>query len=337
MRLLVLGGTQFVGHAAVADGLARGWDVTVANRGVSGPAQAGARAVTLDRTRPGAFGALAAEHFDVVLDTWSAAPSVVRDAARALAPATDRWVYVSSRSVYSWPPAPRADESAPVVEGDPDAGATDYAADKRGGELAAERELGTERVISLRAGLILGPRDNVGRLPWWLRRVARGGEVLAPAPGSLSIQYVDPRDLVALGLDAALAGRHGPVDVVCPPGTAVLGDVLDACVAATGSDASFTWVDPSWLLDQGVAIWTELPIWIPESDEAYAMHCSDVARAVEWGLRIRPVAETVADCWAWVQEVDAAGIASPRREGIGLDPTRETELLSLWRSQAGRE
>ncbi len=330
MRLLVLGGTRYVGHAAVAEALARGWDVTVANRGVTGPAQDGVRPVVLDRTRPGAFDVLAGERFDAVLDTWSGAPSVVRDAARALGPTTDRWIYVSSRSVYSWPLARGADESAPVVDADPDAGATDYAADKRGAELALERELGAERVVHLRAGLILGPRDNVGRLPWWLRRVARGGPTLAPAPADLPIQYVDPRDLVALGLDAAAAGHHGPVDVVSPPGAATLGDVLGACVDVTGSDAAFTWIDPGWLLEQGVAVWTELPIWVPESEEAYALHLSDVTRALDWGLRIRPLRETVADCWAWVQEVDAAGTAPLPRDDIGMDPAREADLLAHW-------
>ena len=326
----MLGGTQYVGHAAVAEALARGWDVTVANRGRTGPPQDGVRPVVLDRTEPGALDVLAAERFDVVLDTWSGAPNVVRDAARALGRSTDRWVYVSSRSVYAWPLARGADESAPVVDADPDADATDYAADKRGAELALERELGAERVVHLRAGLILGPRDNVGRLPWWLRRVARGGPTLAPAPSDLPIQYVDPRDLVALGLDAAAAGRHGPVDVVSPPGSATLGEVLDACVDATGSDAAFIWIDPGWLLEQGVAVWTELPIWVPESEEAYALHTSDVTRALDWGLRIRPLRETVADCWTWVQEVDAAGTAPPPRDDIGMDPAREADLLARW-------
>ncbi len=107
MRLLVLGGTQFVGHAVVADAVARGWDVTVANRGLSDSPHDGVRTVTLDRTEPGAFDALAGDRFDLVADTWSGAPSVVRDAARALGEQVGRWVYISSRSVYAWPPPAR--------------------------------------------------------------------------------------------------------------------------------------------------------------------------------------------------------------------------------------
>jgi len=331
MRLLVLGGTSFVGHAVVAEGLARGWDVTTANRGVSGPAQDGVRAVVLDRTQPGAFDALASESFDLVVDTWSQAPCVVRDAARALASSTDRWVYVSSRSVYSWPIPQGGDESAAVVEADPDADATDYAADKRGAELALERELGPDRVVHLRAGLILGPRENVGRLPWWLRRIARGGDVLAPGPEDLGIQYVDARDLARLGLDAGAAGRSGPVDTVSPVGGATMGELLRACVEVTGSDARLVWMTPEFVLGQEIEPWGELPVWMPVGDvEMYALHTGDVRRALEWGLRIRPLHETVADTWDWVRSVDASGGVPEPRPGIGLDPAKEAGALSAW-------
>jgi nucleoside-diphosphate-sugar epimerase len=338
MRLLVLGGTQFVGHAGVAEGLARGWDVTVVNRGLSGPAPTGVRAVALDRTQSGAFDGLAAERFDVVLDTWSQAPSVVRDAARALASSTDRWVYVSSRSVYSWPIPQHGDESAAVVEADPDADATDYAADKRGAELALERELGADRVVHLRAGLILGPRENVGRLPWWLRRVVRGGDVLAPGPEDLGIQYVDARDLVRLGLDAAAAGRSGPVDTVSPAGGATMGELLRACVDVTGSSARLVWTPPEFVLAQGIEPWGELPVWVPRDDvELSALHTGDVSRALGWGLRIRPLRETVADTWDWVSSVDGSGVVPEARPGIGLDPDKEALALARWTSQTGSE
>jgi nucleoside-diphosphate-sugar epimerase len=214
------------------------------------------------------------------------------------------------------------------VDGDPDAGATDYAADKRGAELALERELGPTRVALLRAGLILGPRENVGRLPWWLQRIARGGEVLAPAPPALPIQYVDARDLAALALTAAEHARFGPVDVVCAPGKVTLGALLRTCVEATGSDADLVWVDPEFLVAQGVAPWTELPVWIPADDEAYALHTSDVARAASWGLRTRPLADTVHDTWTWLEEHGAP--PAPPRGAPGLDPARERELLDLW-------
>lgn len=333
MRVLVLGGTSFVGPAFVQSALAGGWDVTVANRGRSGPAPAGARGVLLDRTVPGAFDAVARERFDIVVDTWSRDPRVVRDAARALGGSTDRWVYVSSRSVYVFPPPRGADETAPVVEADPDSGASDYPQDKRGAELALERELGTDRVVLLRPGLILGARDNVGRLPWWLRRIARGGPTLAPGPADLPVQYVDPRDLAALGLRAAADGRSGPVDVVCPAGSVTLRDILETAVDVTGSDAELVWVDGSFLRDEQVAPWTELPIWIPPDEEGYAFHDGDVTRALSWGMTNRPVRDTLTDAWAWVQQVDAEGTAPPSPPGIGLDPAKEAAVLSAWEAR----
>ncbi len=327
----MLGGTQFVGHAVVADALARGWDVTVANRGRSGLPQPGAHAVVLDRTEDGAFDRLGDARFDVVVDTWSGAPCVARDAGRALAARTGRWVYVSSRSVYEWPIPRGGNESAPLTAADPDADLTDYAADKRGAELALERELGADRVVHLRAGLILGPRENVGRLPWWLHRLARGGDVLAPGPAGLGIQYVDARDLARLGLDAALAGRTGPVDVVSPVGHATMSDLLDACMRVTGSDARLVWVEPEFVLGRGIEPWTELPVWVPVDDgEMNALHTSDVRRALEWGLQVRPLHETVADAWDWVREVDAAGTAPQARAGMGIDPDKEAEALAAW-------
>jgi len=336
MKLLMLGGTQFVGHAVVADALARGWDVTVANRGRSDSPPDGVRHVVVDRTEPDAYAALAGEPFDLVVDTWSTAPRVVRDAARALGDQAGRWVYVSSRSVYAWPIPQGGDETAPTADGDPDAEATDYAADKRGCELALERELGADRVVHIRAGLILGPRENVGRLPWWLRRIARGGQVLAPGPSDLGIQYVDARDLAHLALDAGEAGRSGPVDTVSPRGGATMGGLLEACRDVTGSDAELVWVDPEFVLTQGIEPWGELPVWMPEDDvEMYALHTSDVGRALEWGLSIRPLRETVADTWAWVQQVDSSGAVPEPRPGIGLDAGKEAAALAVW--TAGQE
>ncbi|HEY7857289.1 MAG TPA: NAD-dependent epimerase/dehydratase family protein [Candidatus Nanopelagicales bacterium] len=330
MRLLVLGGTSFVGPAVVQAALDRGWDVTCLHRGLNGSPPQGAISFIGDRTTPSTLAALARQRFDVVVDAWSGAPYVARDAARALAGSTGRWAYVSTRSVYTWPPANHADESAAVVPADPDGELTDYAADKRGAELAYERELGADRVVHVRAGLILGPRENIGRLPWWLRRVARGGEFLAPGPEDLPLQYVDARDLASFALDVLQDSRSGPVNTVSLPGAATMTEVLAACVDATGSNAVPTWVDAEWLLAAGVEPWTELPIWIPREDEAYAMHSGDTSRAVRWGLRTRPVAETVADTWVWMGQDDVGAGPPPGRRPVGMLPEREAELLAAW-------
>jgi len=157
--------------------------------------------------------------------------------------------------------------------------------------------------------------------------------MLAPGPRDLALQHVDSRDLARFALDVALDARSGPVNTVSPAGTATTGAVIDAVVAATGAAADPVWVDPDFLVRHGVERWTELPIWIPESDEAYALHDGDVSLAQRWGLRIRPIEETVRDTWAWVHEVDASGTAPDDRPGVGLAPEREAELLSLWDAQ----
>ena len=333
MRALVLGGTSFVGPAFVEEALA----AAVGRHGRQPrpvrrrPERA--RAVVLDRTAPGAFDVLDGERFDLVVDTWSRAPRVVRDAAEALRDVADRWAYVSSRSVYVFPPPHGADESAPVVEADPDADATDYPQDKRGAELALERELGPDRVVALRAGLILGARDNVGRLPWWLRRIARGGATVAPGPADLPVQYVDPRDLAALGLRAAADGRSGPVDVVCPAGSVTIGDILTTAVEVTGSDAELVWVDPAFLRARGGRALDRAADLDPRRRGGLLFHDGDVTRALSWGMTNRPVRDTLADAWAWVQRVDAEGTAPPPPPGIGLDPAKEAAVLAAWNAR----
>ena len=173
------------GHGpCVEAALGRGWEVTVFHRGRHAPVP-GARSLPGDRTAPGGLAALAdGEAWDAVVDTWSAAPRAVREAARLLRGRAGRYAYVSSCSVYAWPRPAGYTEDAPLVEGaEPDAGQTDYARDKRGGELAAVDAFGErDSVLLVRAGLILGPYENIGRLPWWLGRIARGGPVLAPGP-----------------------------------------------------------------------------------------------------------------------------------------------------------
>jgi nucleoside-diphosphate-sugar epimerase len=328
MRLLVLGGTRFVGRAVVNDALSRGWDVTVLNRGATASPPEGVRTLTADRTSYAELtDVLGDATWDLVVDTWAGAPSVVRDAAGLLADRTDRHGYVSTRSVYVWPPAPGADETAPLVDADPDADRRDYATDKRGGELAALREYGESRVLMARAGLILGPYEDVGRLPWWLGRIARGGRVVAPGDPGRGLQYVDARDLATWLLDNLERGASGPVDIVCPRDVITIEDLLNACIAATGSDAELVWVPEEVLEEEAVEGWTQLPCWVPSTGELAGMMESDTAKAVATGLRCRPVTETVRDTWEWVTR---DGMPPPR-EGLplnGLPAELEKRLLA---------
>ncbi|MEU6236125.1 NAD-dependent epimerase/dehydratase family protein [Kitasatospora sp. NPDC047058] len=325
MRLLLLGGTEFVGRAVAEAALERGWEVTVFHRGTR-PAPEGARALHGDRLAEGGLAALAEGEWDAVVDTWSGAPAVVRDSARLLAGRVGRYGYVSSRSVYAFPVPAGADERRPLVDGSMDDTDVPYAESKRGGELAVLDAFG-DRALLVRAGLIVGPYENIGRLPWWLNRIARGGPVLAPGPRDLALQFIDVRDLAGWTLDALAAGLGGPYDLVSASGHTTMGGLLEACVRATGSDAALRWTEPEAIAAAGIEPWGDLPFWIPPGELYDAMHRSDVSKALAAGLRCRPAEETVADTWAWLQSIGGTAPQRPDRPVVGLDPEREAGVL----------
>lgn len=328
----MLGGTEFVGRAVTDAALARGWDVTVFHRGRHAPPP-GVRALTGDRTAgPAGLAALTegGPDWDLVVDTWSGAPSAVRDAARLLRDRAGHFGYVSSRSVYAYPAAAGLDEDGPPVAGasPDDGGDVPYGRAKRGGELAALDAFG-DRALLARAGLIIGPGENIGRLPWWLSRIARGGPVIAPGPPGTELQYVDARDLAEWLLDAAANGLHGAYNTVSRPGHATMGELLTACVRATGSDAELRWTDPEVLLAAGVEPWTDLPVWLPPGELYDTLHRGDHTKAYAAGLRCRPVGETVADTWSWLRTLGGIAPRRPDRPAVGLDPHLEAKLLAL--------
>jgi 2'-hydroxyisoflavone reductase len=323
MKLLVLGGTHHVGRAVVEAGLERGYDVVTLNRGVSGVTHPDVDARHADRRDPDAVAAaLGNDAFDLVADTWSHAPVAIRDSARLLSGRAGYYGYVSSRSVYVWPPPLGLDESATVVDADPaSADDVDYAAAKRGGELAVEQEFDGPSGL-LRAGLILGPYENVGRLPFWLNRIARGGRVPVPGPPDRPLQLVDARDLGAWLLDHRPTGA---LNAVSRPGHTTIGEVLEECVRVTGSAAQLVWLTPEQVAESGVEPWTELPIWTPPTGELAALHDCDVSAAYAAGLVCRPATETVADTWAWLEREGAPDPAT-QRAGTGMDAAAEQRL-----------
>ncbi|MET9483572.1 NAD-dependent epimerase/dehydratase family protein [Streptomyces sp. NPDC006638] len=327
MRLLLLGGTEFVGRAVAEAAVERGWEVTAFHRGRH-EAPAGVTSLLGDRTAPDGLAALAGGAWDAVVDTWSAAPSVVGEAATALKGRVERYVYVSSRSVYAYPTPAGLTEDGPLVEGaSADAGQTAYPQDKLGGELAAEAAFG-DRALLIRPGLILGPGENIGRLPWWLGRIARGGPVLAPGPRDNPLQYIDARDLAAWTMGAVEQGLGGPYNLVSPPGHTTMGELLDACVRVTGSDAELRWTDPEPILAAGVEPWTDLPVWLPPGEPHDTLHRGDVTKALATGLRCRPVEETVRDTWTWLRSLDGPAPQRPDRPPVGLSPEVEAKLLN---------
>ncbi|MER5361347.1 NAD-dependent epimerase/dehydratase family protein [Streptomyces sp. NPDC002785] len=332
----MLGGTEFVGRAVTEAALARGWEVTVFHRGRHAPPP-GVTELLGDRTTDDGLATLAAaagrhgstHDWDLVVDTWSGAPSAVRDAARLLAARAARYAYVSSRSVYDYPAPAGLPEDGPLVAGaSPDAGGdVSYPLAKRGGELAV-LDAFEDRALLARAGLILGPWENVGRLPWWLLRIARGGPVLAPGTPDLMLQYIDARDFADWLLSAGRDGLHGPYNLVSRPGHATMGQLLDACVRVTGSDAELRWTPARTILAAGVEPWSDLPVWLPPGELYDTMYRGDVSKAYAAGLRCRPVDETVTDTWKWLVDLGGAAPQRPDRAAVGLDPRVEAELLA---------
>lgn len=329
--MLVLGGTVFLGRSVVTEALASGAQVTVFNRGRSGMPPDGVEQLTGDRTVPADLEQLAGRHFDIVVDTCGYVPVDVVLSATVLEPNCDHYAFVSTINVFpGWPVVPDY-QAAGLHAGDPDADPADAPADeaarygwlKRGCELAVQREFGTERSSVLRAGCVVGPRDVVvGRLPWWIDRVARDGAILAPGAPDDLVSLIDARDIAGF----ALGRPPGEFEVTGAPVTRA--ELMAACREITGSAATFTWVDDRWLADQEVEEWTEIPLW--SIGPSTFRH--DNAPALAAGLALRPTHDTIADTWAWQQGV--SGGWRPTERTPGLDPAKEAALLAAWHAHA---
>ncbi len=318
MRLLVLGGTKFLGRAAVEAALARGHEVTLFNRGETNP-ELFPEAEKLRGDRTADLSALEGREWDVVLDPSGYIPSVVRASAEALVDSTAHYLFVSSVSVYASLAAP-VDEESPVAElGElPDDKLTEdysnYGALKALCDQAVADVFG-ERQASVRPGLIVGANDPTGRFTYWPHRVARGGRVIAPAPPEGQVQFIDASDLGSWLVDLS-ERQAGGVYNATHPGRSWR-EVLETCREVGSSDASFEWVSNELLNEHEVGEWMELPLWISDPAAA-AMHEVDVSRAVAAGLTFRPLDQTVRDTLEHAATVDA----------VGLTPEREAELLA---------
>ncbi len=318
MRLLVLGGTKFLGRAAVEVALARGHEVTLFNRGETNP-ELFPEAEKLRGDRTADLSALDGREWDAVLDPSGYIPSVVRASAEALADSTAHYLFVSSVSVYASLAAP-VDEESPVAElGElPDDKLTEdysnYGPLKALCEQVVADVFG-DRQASVRPGLIAGANDPTGRFTYWPHRVARGGQVMAPAPPEAQVQFIDAKDLGSWLVDLS-ERRTGGVFNATHPGRSWR-ETLETCREVSSSDASFEWVSDELLNEHEVGEWMELPLWISDPDAA-AMHEVDVSRAVASGLTFRPLEETVRDTLEHAVTV----------EGVGLTPEREAELLA---------
>ncbi|WP_327067557.1 NAD-dependent epimerase/dehydratase family protein [Kitasatospora sp. NBC_01302] len=338
MRILILGGSVFLGRAFVTEALARGHQVTTFNRGASGPDQPGVRALRGDRGNEQDLAQLTAAAtgpdgpWDLVIDTSGQQPHAVARTATLLREHAARYLFVSSVHAFADWPAEAIDEHAPLHECPADSPPDQpfSTALKAGCERAVVEQFG-DRSIILNCGLLMGPYENVGRLPWWLERIARGGRVLAPGRPDLPIQLIDARDFAVFGLDLAERGAAGSYVTTALPGSSTYGQLLAACVAATGSSAELVWVPDRKLVAAGIEEWTELPLWAAEftgDGRPSGIWQADSRKAVAAGLRCRPLEESVRDTWAWIQQ------RGPRdrpylqgTEVLGIDPEKERRIL----------
>jgi 2'-hydroxyisoflavone reductase len=332
MRVLLLGGTRFLGRHLVDAARARGHRVTLFHRGLS-DAAAFPDVEQLHGDRDVDLGPLQGRLWDIVFDTSGYEVGPVKSAVRALAHDGLHYVFVSSVSVYS-DFTSVADESAPLktMEGADDAALAldNYGALKVACERAAEAAL-PGHVQSIRAGLILGPHDYDDRFAFWLRRVARGGEVLAPGNPEANVRLVDVRDLASWMVRSAEERHTGAFNATGPGEPLTMRTLLETIKEVTGSDARFTWVSDALLLEHKVAPYSEMPFWLPPPYDGYGIDCT---RAVAAGLGYRPLVETVRDTWQWLQTgwEAAASARAHRRLKVpaGISAGREAEILCAW-------
>jgi 2'-hydroxyisoflavone reductase len=322
MRILVLGGTQFLGRHTVDAALVRGHEVTMFNRGQTRP-DLFPDVEKLRGDRDGNLDALHGRAFDAVVDTSGYVPRIVRETIDALGD-VGHYTFVSSISVY-------ADVSTPPTVSSPVAELEEPTEEWREayGELKADcedvvRDLFPGAFIP-RPGLIVGPWDPTGRFTYWPQRFAEGGRVLAPAPPGADAQVIDGRDLADWIVRAAedrLAGTYNAVDRPIPRST-----LLETCRRVADADAEVVWVDGAFLAEHEVGEWMELPLWL--NDPAYAgMLSVDPEAAFAAGLRPRPLEETVRNTLAWIAAGDA-----PAEPPAGLDRAKEQVVLDAWLSK----
>jgi 2'-hydroxyisoflavone reductase len=331
--ILMLGGTGFLGPQTVEAATRRGHKVTLFNRG---------------RTRPGLFPDLEKLHgdrdkddlkavegrkWDAVVDTSANVPRWVRKAAQVLGQNVGHYVYISSVSVYRDLSKPGADETAPLATiDDPTTEKIDartYGALKALSEQAAQETM-PGKVAVVRPGLIVGPEDPTDRFTYWPVRVARGGEVLAPGSPDDPIQLIDVRDLGAYLVRLIEKKTTGVFNALGPDPALTMGQMLEACKAASKSDATFTWADAEFLKKQGVHAWSELPAWVPPSGETAGFARISSARAKQTGLTFHPITDTARVTLEWFRTLPETRRSKLR---AGLAPEREQEVLAAWKKQ----
>jgi len=338
LKILILGGTGFTGPYQVKYAVARGHQVTVFNRGKTHPGilPAGVEQLVGDRNT-GDLAALKGRKWDVVIDNPTMLPKWVRDAGEILKGNTDRYIFISTISVYADGLKPGSDETAPLAKyegADPMKETRDtviaskfalYGPLKALSEKEAEKWFPGKACI-IRPGLIVGPGDETDRFTYWPVRIDRGGEVLAPGNPSDPVQFIDARDLAEWTIRMAEQGATGTYNATGPANRLTIKGMLDGMKTALGSNATFTWAPVDFLEKEKVAPWSDMPVWVPPSEEG-GMSDVSIKRALDHGLTFRPLGETTRDTLAWFKSQP-----KERQEKMraGLTKEREAEVLADW-------
>ena len=338
MKLLILGGTVFLGRYLVESALARGHEVTTFNRGRhdSGTLQ---EVEKLHGDRKSDLGKLSGRRWDVVIDTCGYVPSVVRASARVLSDSVSHYTFISSQSVYANFDVNGIDEGyalqtltdeqlqeAEAIEPGNGIIAVSYGAMYGGLKARCEQTVEEQmpgRTLSIRSGLIVGPNDYSDRFTYWVRRVAVGGEVLAPGDTSSPVQFVDVRDLSDWIIRMAEERQTGNFNATGPDGNMTMHQLLATLREASASNASFTWVSEEFLKDANVAGWSELPLWHTSENNIVNFFSVDCGKSIRYGLTFRPLLQTARDTLEWDRSRDTELSA-------GLSRKREVELLRAW-------
>lgn len=328
MKLLVIGGTHFVGRAMVEDAIVRGHDVSVFHRGPAEP-EGFPKVEHIHGDRDGGLASLRERTWDAAIDTCGYVPRVVRDSARLLSGAVGTYVFISTLSVYPDDAPPGGTEQSPTRQ-PPFPDTEEITGESYGGlKMACEleaQEAFPGACLVVRPGYIVGPHDPSDRFTYWVRRAAGGGRMLAPGPQDQPLQVVDVRDLGAFTLDHMEAGTSDVFGVVGPREPLTWGKALPSIVEAGGAGAELVWVDAPFLQARVKEDDGELPLW----DIDYpGLHSFDASKAIAAGLRYRSFAQTIADTLAWDRGRGALK--------AGLTPERERELLQAWSVAGGRQ
>ncbi|MEM9954789.1 MAG: NAD-dependent epimerase/dehydratase family protein [Chloroflexota bacterium] len=328
MKILVIGGTRFFGRAFTELALSKGHDVTVFHRGQSDSEHFdGATRIIGDRNTD--LEKLGDDSWDAVLDTCGFTPNQVTETATYLKDKVKHYVFISSISVYTESEKMNRNEDADLLD-HPEGEPTDELKMENYGSLKVLCEQAAEaimpnQVTQIRPGLIVGPYDASNRFTYWVTRVAKGGDVLVPGDGSRLSQVIDARDLAAFTLKVIEDKNIGIFHVAGPQEPHTVKSVVETVKRVTDSDANFIYVDEDFLTDNEVRPWMELPLWIPSATGDSMMNV-DISRALDAGLTLRPLEETIQDTLDWYREIDG----DSQEWAAGMKPEREADLLEKW-------